>query len=57
MLIMKAGGFTQVDAMSVGKGQQFPVGITIACLEGQPFGDASISFPTEKFQCLTSPPP
>lgn len=55
MLIVKASGFTQVSAMPVGKGQQFTVGITIACLEGQPFGDASIPFPTENSQCLTPP--
>ena len=48
MLIMKANGFTQVGAMSVGKGRQFTVGITIACLGGQPFGDAPIPIHMEK---------
>jgi hypothetical protein len=54
--IMGANGFAQVGAMPVGKVQQVAVGINIARLEGQAFGDASIPFPTEKSQCLTPPP-
>lgn len=53
---MNADGFAQVGAMPVGEAQQLTVGITIACLEGQPFGDTSILFPTEKSQCMSPPP-
>jgi hypothetical protein len=55
--IMKAEGFTQVSLSSAGVVLRLEVGIQEARLVVQPFGDPPISFPTEKPQCLTPPPP